>query len=155
MDATLSTLIAVVGTLLGSAVTHVFQRTADRRAQDFAAAQQLRAERMQVYSDFAGAVADFRRGQYDRWHRRDEDPDGPAHFESRLEAHRLRGTALHGLFRVQLIASATAVVDAARHAYELTSEIPRAGSKTELSAQGGRAKDALETFITLASSDVR
>ncbi|MFD3731003.1 hypothetical protein [Streptomyces sp. NPDC058632] len=155
MAGVLSALIAVLGTLLGVAVTHLFQRRAAARDQMVAAQRQLRTERMTVYSDFAGTVTEFRRGQHDRWHRRDEDPDGPACLEARVEAYRLRGVALHALFRVQLIASSQTVIDAARHAYELTAGVHKASDRTELSALGNRARDALEHFVKLASSDVR
>ncbi|MBH5336989.1 hypothetical protein IHE55_20365 [Streptomyces pactum] len=155
MDAALSTLIAVAGTLLGAVATHVFQRKADRRAQSFAAQQQLRAERMAVYSDFAGAVTEFRRGQQDRWHRRNEDPHGDAAFEARVEAHRLRGLALQALFRVQLISSSQRITDAAEHVYELTSDIHEAANRNELSAKGAEARQELANFVQLAARDVR
>lgn len=155
MDAALSTLIAVFGTLLGAVATHLFQRRADKGARVFAAEQQLRAERMAVYSDFAGAVTEFRRGQQDRWHRRNEDPNGAASFEARIEAHRLRGVALHALFRVQLIASSRQLTDVAERTYELTSDVHKAADRAELGALGAQARQELEHFVRLASSDLR
>lgn len=154
MNGALSTLVAVLGTLLGVVVTHVFQRTSSERAQNFALGQQLRSERLTVYSDFAGAVTELRRGQQDRWHRRHEDAEGPGHFEARTESYRLRGVALHALFRVQLIAGAPAVVDAARSAYEQTSAIHQAADTGELGGNSERAKESLEGFIVLASTDL-
>ncbi|UNZ21692.1 hypothetical protein HC362_09810 [Streptomyces sp. 891-h] len=155
MDGALSTLIAVCGTLLGAGLTHVFQRRAAARDQRFVVQQQLRAERMAVYSDFAGAVTEFRRGQHDRWHRKNEDPESSACFDARVEAYRLRGVALHALFRVQLIASEQSLTDAAQRAYDLTSAAHEATSKQELNARGTGAREALESFIKLASADVR
>ncbi|MFJ9567106.1 hypothetical protein ACIRQQ_44620 [Streptomyces fuscichromogenes] len=155
MAGLLSTLIAVLGTLLGVAMTYVFQRRSAASERLFTAQQQLRSERMSVYSDFAGAVTEFRRGQQDRWHRKNEDPDSPARFEARVEAYRLRGLALHALFRVQLIASGQGVVDAARHAYAVTDRVHSAADKAELGAVGAQARDALEEFVRLAASDVR
>ncbi|MFD0317293.1 hypothetical protein [Streptomyces flavalbus] len=155
MAGVLSALIAVLGTLLGVAVSHLFQQRSAAREQVFMAQQQLRGERMAVYSDFAGALTEFRRGQHDRWHRRDEDPDGDAHFEARVEAYRLRGVALHALFRVQLIASGPVVVDAAKNAYDMANVVHKAGDRGELSALGARAREALEEFVRVASGDVR
>jgi hypothetical protein len=155
VDGVLSTLIAVIGTLLGAGVTHLFQRRVSARDQVFAAQQQLRSERMAVYSDFAGALTEYRRGQQDRWHRKNEDPDSSACFEARTEAYRLRGVALHALFRVQLIASGQALIGAARDAHEHASNLHKASDKAELSTRGALAREALERFITLASSDVR
>ncbi|MBM9503677.1 hypothetical protein ITX44_03845 [Streptomyces sp. KK5PA1] len=154
MDGTLSTLIAVLGTLLGATLTYLFQRSETRSSRQFAAQQQLRSERMAVYSDFAGAVTEFRRGQHDRWHRKHEDPAGQAAFEARVEAYRLRGVALHALFRVELIASGPTLVEAAHHAYDLTSGVHKAADKTELSARGEQAREALQQFVRLAASEI-
>lgn len=155
MNGALPTLVAVLGTILGVVVTHLFQRSSSRQAQDFTLGQQLRSERLTVYSDFAGAVTELRRGQQDRWHRRREDPDGTHHFDARTESYRLRGVALHALFRVQLIAGSPAVVDAARTAYEDTSAVHQAADQRELGANGERARERLEQFIVLASTDLR
>lgn len=154
MDGALSTLIAVLGTLLGAGLTHLFQRRAAAHDREFAVQQQLRAERLAVYSDFAGAVTEFRRGQYDRWHRRHEAPESTASFEARVEAYRLRGAALHALFRVQLIASEQSLTDAAQHAYDRTSDAHKAADHQELSTLGDGAKGALADFVRLASADV-
>ncbi|WP_381798306.1 hypothetical protein [Streptomyces niveus] len=155
MNGALPTLVAVLGTILGVVVTHLFQRTSSERAQNFTLSQQLRSERLAVYSDFAGAVTELRRGQQDRWHRRREDPESPHHFDARTESYRLRGVALHALFRVQLIAGSPAVVDAARSAYEQTSAIHQAADTRELSANSERAKEGLEQFIVLASTNLK
>ncbi|MFE6284528.1 hypothetical protein [Streptomyces sp. NPDC057877] len=155
MNGLLSALIAIAGTLLGSAVTHAFQWKASAREQVFAAQQQLRADRMAVYSDFAGALTEFRRGQQDRWHRQDEDADGAAFVEARNEAYRLRGIALHALFRVQLIASAQTLIDAAQEAYALTTGLHKAGDRAELKDRADRARAVLEEFIRHASTEVQ
>jgi len=155
MDGAVSALIAVLGTLLGSAAAYLFQRKAAERTESFTHRQQLRADRMAVYSDFAGAVTEYRRSQYDRWHRKDENPDGAAASEARLESFRLKGVAQHELFRVRLIASSSAVVEAARNAFEAASRLHKASDKTELSRNGNEAKATLERFITLASRDVQ
>ncbi len=110
---------------------------------------------MTVYSDFAGAVTEFRRGQHDRWHRKNEDPDSTISFDARVEAYRLRGVALHALFRVQLIASSPALIHAAQHAYDLTHRMHKAADRGEVGAFGTQAREALEHFVKLAASDVR
>lgn len=140
---------------MGALMTHLFQRRAAVRDQRFAMTQQLRSERMTAYSDFAGALTEFRRGQHDRWHRKNEDPDSSACFNARVEAYRLRGVALHALFRVELISSGQSLTDAAREAYELTSDVHKADDRGQLSANGESASVGLERFVELASSDVR
>ncbi|GGY02660.1 hypothetical protein GCM10010324_57050 [Streptomyces hiroshimensis] len=82
-----------MGTLLGSVVTHTFQRLASRRSELFTRSEALRQERIATYSAFAAAVEDYRRGQADRWYRKREDPDGDAFVTARDEAHRLRTAA--------------------------------------------------------------
>lgn len=110
---------------------------------------------MAVYSDFAGAVTEFRRSQYDRWHRKNEDPDGAAAAEARQESYRLKGVAQHELFRVRLIASSPTVAEAARNAFDAASAIHNASSKPQLRGNGDEAKEILEHFIALASNDVQ
>ncbi len=62
---------------------------------------------------------------------------------------------MHALFRVQLVASNQAMVDAARHAYELTRGIHKATTKTELWIAGDRARERLDDFLRLASLDIQ
>jgi hypothetical protein len=153
MTAVLTSLTAILGTLLGALATHVFQRSANRQARDFAARQQLRADRMAAYSDFAGAIAEYRRGQLDRWHRRHEDPESPAAFDARAESYRLRAAAQHALFRVELVAGDTHLIEAARQAYELTVDVHKAPARDALGPAGDRARQALHAFVTLAAAD--
>lgn len=150
----LTALIAVIGTLLGVVTTHVFQRRAAERDQLVAARQQLRTERLAAYSDFVAAVTEYRRGQQDRWHRRHENPDGAAAAEARFEAFRLRGVALQALSRVQLVAVGERIVEAARHAYECTTDVHKAPDKAELRQYVSKAGEALDAFIRAAASEV-
>src|SRR3954451_9324901 len=60
MTASLSTLVAVLGTSLGFVVTHLFQRNSAEQMRIFTAHQHLRSERLAVHSDFTGAVTDLR-----------------------------------------------------------------------------------------------
>jgi hypothetical protein len=117
--------------------------------------RQLWAERMNVYSSFGGALTEARRGEYEWWNRCNEAPDSPACIDARIEAYRLRGLAAHALFRVQLVASNQAMVDVARHAYELTRGIHNATTKKELWIAGDRARERLDHFLMLASLDIQ
>lgn len=47
--------VAVLGTLLGSALTFVFQRISGDRAERLARSRQLRADQMSAYSNFGCA----------------------------------------------------------------------------------------------------
>lgn len=147
--------IAVAGTLLGSALTYLFQRRSSQRTETFSFQQQLRSERMIVYSDFAEAVTASRRGQDNWWFRRNEDPNGRTAFDAKMEAYNLGTQAHHALFRVQLVADGRKLVEAARYAYRLTIELHRASTATELGECANAAVEALEDFIALASRDVQ
>ncbi len=93
MEAIWTSVVAVVGTLLGSVITHAFQRQASRRSEAFARSEALRQERMATYSAFAEAAEQYRHGQADRWYRKKAEPEGEAFLVARDEAHRLRTVA--------------------------------------------------------------
>jgi hypothetical protein len=155
MDGILTALIAVIGTLLGSIVTYQFQVRSSYRAEQVTFRQQLRSERMAIYSDFAGAITAYRRGEHDRWNRKNEDPGSPAYLEARMETYQLRSVALHSLFRVQLITDRETLLNQAWRTYHLTGNIHRAANAAEQKSFGDEARDALEHFISLASYDLQ
>ena len=64
MDAELTAAIAVAGTLLGSAVTYLFQQRVAQRAEAFSQSERLRQERLAAYSAFAEAIMVYRQSQY-------------------------------------------------------------------------------------------
>jgi hypothetical protein len=151
MASAVSAAIAVVGTLLGSALTYVFQR----KSATFSFRQQLRSERMSAYSAFIVGATEFRRGQYDRWHRQPEAPGSEVASEVTTEAYNLKSAALHALAQVQLVATDPMLVDAAEKTYELTSAVPKASTSHDLHSMGDEAATALQNFIALARSDAQ
>ncbi|MGK5530455.1 hypothetical protein [Streptomyces sp. URMC 129] len=155
MEAVWTGVVAVVGTLLGSVITHVFQRLASERGELFARSEALRQERIATYSAFAAAVEDYRRGQADRWFRRLEDPEGEAFAAAREEAHRLRTAARQALYRVKLLTDDDEVVLAAEHAYQCTRDLVTSQGRAERQARDAEAKQALEAFVSRASPLVR
>ncbi|MFF3906180.1 hypothetical protein ACFYZJ_09225 [Streptomyces sp. NPDC001848] len=155
MEAIWTSVVAVAGTLLGSVITHVFQRLAARRTEQFTRSEALRQERIATYSGFAAAVEDYRRGQADRWYRKREDPDGEAFRAARDQAHRLRTAARQALYRVKLLTDERAVVLAAEHAYHCTRELSNARDRGDRDARDTQAKQAIEEFVSRASVLVR
>lgn len=156
MTGAITAIIAVLGTLLGAALTYVFQRKVSDRAALVAFQQQLRSERLITYSDFAGAVKEFQRGQDNRWFRTKEDPDGSVAFAARMEVYQLSSTAHHALFRVQLVtdtggADGEELVKAAQYAFQQTADLHHASTESELGALADAAGNALENFIKLAA----
>jgi hypothetical protein len=155
MQGAVAAVIAVAGTLFGSATTYLFQRRTAERAETFSFQQQLRSERVIVYSDFAKAVTESRRGRDNWWFRRNKDPDGQAAHDAQMKAYDLGVGAQHALFRVELVTGSHQLIEKARHAYQLTTELHKASTTTELAARADAAEEALEEFIALASRDVQ
>jgi membrane protein YqaA with SNARE-associated domain len=66
----LTSLIAVIGTLLGSTITYLFQRSHAGRAEAVARSERLRQDRIVAYSEFAGTITELRRGVITLWFHR-------------------------------------------------------------------------------------
>ncbi|RKN43246.1 hypothetical protein [Streptomyces hoynatensis] len=155
MEAVWASVVAVVGTLLGSVSTYAFQRLASRRSESFTRSEALRQERIDTFSAFAAAVEEYRRGQADRWHRRQEDPDGEGYAAARSEAHRLRTAARQALYRVKLLTGDPEVLLAAERAYDCTRDVPKARDWAKHEARITSSKEAIEGFVARASPLVR
>jgi hypothetical protein len=150
----MSAVIAVVGTLLGSALASFFQQRSSERAEASALQRELRAERIGAYGALSAALTEFRRGQLDWYNRRKEDPAGAMTLAARVESYRLRGVAQTALAQVQLVASDPALVSAANCAFELTRPVHYAQDSSDLGARIDRAEKALDRFVALAAAEV-
>ncbi|CAL9495904.1 hypothetical protein [Streptomyces albus] len=155
MEALWASAVAVLGTLLGSVVTHAFQRRDARRAEEFARSEALRQERIATYSTFAAAVEDYRHGQSDRWYRSVGDPGGTAFIAARDEAHRLRTVARQALYRVKLLTDDAQVTAAAERAYRCTWAVSTAREQEEHDALDTESRRAIEGFVSVAAPLVR
>ncbi|MER7043352.1 hypothetical protein [Streptomyces jumonjinensis] len=147
--------IAVIGTLLGSVVTHVFQRRTTERTAALTRAEQLRQERISAYSAFAGALVDYRRGQNDRWHRARETPGTAAAEDARIESYRLRSSAHQALIRVQLVCDDSQALELASAAFEVTNCMHEAPDDDDRSRRSEQARETLSEFIGAAAPSVR
>lgn len=86
-----SAIIAVAGTLLGSALTYWFQQKSFDRMEARRFHQRPWAERLRAYNAYTTALAELRRGQADCYDRRLEGPDSNAEMAARVESYRPRG----------------------------------------------------------------
>lgn len=146
-------IVAVAGTLLGSILTYLIQRDSAKRTERLAAMKELRFERLGLYSDFAGAIMEFRRAEHDWWHTKNEDGDSSKTREARLESYRLRGIALHTFHRIQLVTPGEdEMIDLALQAYEITAKLHKAPTSQELNLRGKLAREKLEEFIAGAAT---
>jgi hypothetical protein len=155
MQGAVTAVIAVAGTLLGSAITYLFQRINVQRAEIFSFHQQLRSERMIVYSDFAKAVKEYQRAQDSRWFLNREDAESKAAYDAFTKALDLGSNAQHALFRVELVADNSELIAKAWHAYRLVRKLRRAATEDDLGSQQDMAEEALRDFIASAKCDIQ
>jgi hypothetical protein len=155
VDSIIASLAAIIGVVLGSVLTYLFQARNARQAQVFARDQQFWQERLAAYSEFAGIVTDFRRGENDRWHREQEDPQGAPFISARDESYQLRAKATAAMCRVQLVGGDTALSQLAESALNATTEIHVATDEDDRARRGEKARLTLQDFLMAATGHVR
>ncbi|MGD6751621.1 hypothetical protein [Streptomyces sp. BH105] len=151
-----TSVIAVLGTLLGAALSHVLQSRTAARGQDFARAERLRQERIDAYCACGGALANYRRGQLDRWFPQHVDRPGETAdvHELRREAQRLRTAAMEAMFRVELLTEAPALTTLAREAMASVDRIPAAADREELRVVRDESRGLIHQFIAASRPHV-
>jgi hypothetical protein len=155
VDSIIASLAAITGVVLGSVLTYLFQVRNNRQVQLFARDQQVRQERLNAYSEFAGIVTEFRRSENDRWHREQEDPQGELFITARDESYQLRAKAMASMCRVQLVGGDTNLNQLAERALNATTEIHQAADEEDRAGRGNKARLAVQDFLLAASSHVR
>src|SRR5687767_9276971 len=131
VDSAVVSVIAVVGTLLGSVVTFAFQRASAQRAERSARDERLRQERLASYSAFAGAMSELRRGVISLWFDRRDEADGPELIAAYAESDRLGAAANHARFRVRLLVEDPRLRELADAAFEPIGALRHAADLTE------------------------
>ncbi|GAA2385959.1 hypothetical protein GCM10010420_05740 [Streptomyces glaucosporus] len=151
----IAAVIAVLGTLLGSGITYVFQRRTTAYGEELARRERLRQERIDAYCLYAGALHNYRRMLVYRWfavHERPGEEDMPSLLR---EIYRLRSEAHESLFRVQLLTRDPGLEDEARTALDAVTELHGTGlSREELDARRITSKRAIEAFVAAAAHHV-
>ncbi|WP_237301219.1 hypothetical protein [Streptomyces sp. CLI2509] len=148
MDALAASLVAVFGTALGAALTHVFQRRNALRAESVAREERLRQERVAAFSSFAGALADYRRGQLDHWYaRRREEPGAE---QLRRKAARLRAVALEAMFRAELLTDSAELAATGRRALKESDRMDLSRTREELEGPRARSREAVYAYVAAA-----
>ncbi|MCQ4210281.1 hypothetical protein [Streptomyces longispororuber] len=156
MVVVVTSVIAVLGTLLGAGLSHLLQSRTAARAEEFTLRERLRQERIDAYCAFGGALANYRRGQLDRWFARQadraNDPADP--HELRREAQRLRAAAMEALFRVELLTDAPSLIALGREALDAVDGIPRAADRTELAGARHASRTLMHDFVAASRRHV-
>ncbi|MFG2309806.1 hypothetical protein ACGFS9_14195 [Streptomyces sp. NPDC048566] len=145
MEVVLTSVIAVLGTLLGAAASHLFQQRTVVRTERFTRGERLRQERIDAYCAFGGALAAYRRSQLDHWFARHGDRRREPSEVSLLhgEAQRSRTAAMEAMFRAELLTNSPALDALGRRALKEADRISSATTRPDLDA----ARDASRTVI--------
>lgn len=144
MTPVFTSLVAVVGTLLGAALGYVFQQRSATRT-----------ERQAAVLAFANAITAVILNQQDRWHRADEDPGGPEDLAAQRESHRLRNVARQAMNGVALHVPIAAVLNQAEATFRTASDVHSAPTAADRTTRARAAHQSVRTFITLASKTAR
>ncbi|MCW2879478.1 MAG: serine/arginine repetitive matrix protein 2 [Sphaerisporangium sp.] len=155
MGSVVTSLVAILGTLLGATVTYVFQMRTAKQARQSAREERLWQERLAAYSAFAGALTDFRKSQNDRWHREQEDSQSAAYATARDDSYRQRANATAALFRLRLVTTNQELDGLASLALRLAEEIHEATDEQDRTDRGRKARRALLDFAQAAAADVQ
>lgn len=143
----LTSVVAVIGTLAGSALTFLFTQLSARRAERVARAERLRQERIAAYTAFAGALADLRRAVISLWFARQREPDGPDTRTAQTEADQRGAEADRARFAVRLLTDDQDVHRLADAAFDPIDAIGTAGDRAELRVHEDRSQAVLTEFI--------
>ncbi|GAA2366412.1 hypothetical protein [Streptomyces cuspidosporus] len=155
MEAVLASVIAVLGTVLGSGVTHAFQRRSADRSEQFARTERLRQERIDAYCAYAGALLNYRRVLVQRWfvqHENRPDEDTP---ELREHVYELRYAAQEAMFRAQMLSDDPALVELSERLLAHVTELHHAGDRDRLDELRERSRQGVRDFIAAATPHVR
>ncbi|MBV6700867.1 hypothetical protein [Kitasatospora aureofaciens] len=154
MDAIVTSIIAVLGTLLGSTVTHVFQQRSARRTEHNTRLERLRQERLDVYGTYAGLLVEFRQAMLHHWFCEHEDRDADDEVALRRLSFETRSNAQHALFRLQLITDDRELLAVAADVFTKIGTIDRAADRPDVVARRDASREAIDTFVETARRHV-
>ncbi|AKA02466.1 hypothetical protein SAZ_08580 [Streptomyces noursei ZPM] len=149
----IATVLAVIGTLLGSIVTGTFQHLAAGRAERAAAAEQVRRDRLEAVTTLASAGSDHRRALWMRGEARLRGADGDELAELRAKSHVTRAALTRPLVALRLLVPDPAVHTAAQAMVVATYDMVDAATSIEaLTAAQDTARAAHDRFVDAAAA---
>lgn len=152
----MASVVAVIGTLLGSGITHFFQSRATDRSERFARAERLRQERIDAYCAYAGALLDYRRVLVHRWFVLHEGErcaeDTP---ELREEVYKNRYAAQEAMFRAQMVTDDAEILDRSERVMAAVTELHWAPDAEALTALRATTRQGIRDYIAATSRHVR
>ncbi|GAA3045810.1 hypothetical protein GCM10020229_66360 [Kitasatospora albolonga] len=150
MSAILTSVIAVLGTLFGSLLTHLFQQRSARQAEWSARAERHRQERIEAFGAFAGVLVELRQALLHHWHCVHEGTDAAEEPTLRNRSFELRSRAQHALFQVQLTARTPEIAAVAASAFETVGRIDRATDLADVIARRDATRLLIDEFVATA-----
>ena len=150
----MTSVVAVVGTLLGSLATHYFQRRNRADAERFERSERLRQERVSAYTAFGGALVNLRRTSKDRWYAIHDQRDGADPELLRYETYRLYTTAQEALFRVQLITESGELIELGKQALKDADRIKPDLAREEFARLRDTSRQSVFGFMEAARKHV-
>lgn len=155
MDSAVAAVVAVLGTLFGSALTYIFQRRTADHVSSLAAAERRRQEGLEAHVAFTGAAVRYRTAALDRWHRYREDPQGEEHRLAHADFHRLRTALIDAQLRMDLLTGDAALRKLANLIVDATGQIHDAATDDDRAARTEAARVALDEFVERAATRLR
>lgn len=149
MDAFLTSVVAVVGTLLGSVVSYFFRVRATDRSAEHARAEKLRQERIDAYCSYAGALLEYRRVLVLRWFVRNEDRPEENTPELMERVYTTRYAAQEAMFRVQMVTGSSEVAELAEHALDSVTDLHNVATREELDRCRDASRQAIREFVAV------
>ncbi|MEU3526705.1 hypothetical protein AB0E62_23035 [Streptomyces sp. NPDC038707] len=150
MASVIASATAVLGTLLGSALTLAFQRHTTDRSHRFTRHEKLRQERLGAYSAYAGALVDYRRCLVHLWFCEHEQPPPEDPGTVRIRAYDLRSQAQEALFRAQMLTDDAELGQVAEDVLAEITKLSKADSRAASDELRIRTRDLITHFVGLA-----
>ncbi|TPQ21226.1 hypothetical protein [Streptomyces sporangiiformans] len=144
MTQVLTSLVAVIGTLLGATLGYIFQRL-----------NAARSDRQQAALAFSNAITDVIRSQQEWYHRKDEEREGAEHRAARFEGHRLRGVARQAMNGLTFHLPDPELLQQADGLLRMASDIHEATDTQDLATRTEAARQALSFFIQASAAKTR
>ncbi|MFD7902051.1 hypothetical protein ACFV4G_07380 [Kitasatospora sp. NPDC059747] len=150
MNAMVTSIIAVLGTLLGSTVTHVFQRRAALRTEYNARLERGRQERLETFGSYAGLLVEYRQAALHHWFCVHEGRDAEDEVELRKRSFETRSGAQRALFQLQLLVDEPELLAVAGEAFERIGRIDRAVDRQDVTARRDGSRESIDAFVATA-----
>lgn len=144
MTQVLTSLVAVIGTLLGAALGYLFQRR-----------HTVRSDRQAAALAFSNAITDVIRSQQEWYHRKSENPQGTEYRSARFEGHRLRGVARQAINGLTFHLPDPDLLRQADELLHTSSNIHKATDPDDLAQRTDQARQSLRAFIQTAAVKAR